>query len=121
MASLKEGTLSLFTSLKILETPATLLPLEILSLGEPVLCMSEAISLRYWSSKERERQRDRQTERQTERKERRDRMRAGYPVHSFSLSSASSLPLWESSTIFHHLDSQLTSDDSLSPEILTLG
>lgn len=46
---------------------------------------------------------------------------AGYPVHSFSLSSASSLPLWESSTIFHHLDSQLTSDDSLSPETLTLG
>lgn len=49
VASPQEGTLPLFAPLKILETPA-LLPLEILSLGEPLLHMGGATCFRCWDS-----------------------------------------------------------------------
>lgn len=50
VASPQEGTLPLFAPLKILETPSALLPLEILSLGEPLLHMGGATCFRCWDS-----------------------------------------------------------------------
>lgn len=88
--------MSLFAPLKILETPSALLPLEILSPGEPLLQMGGAACFGVGIAQKKKRWAGRDI--------------PGHPVYGFyfSLSSASSLLLESSPTGFHHSGSQLT-------------